>query len=107
MDKRTLTALRGSIEKWRRIAEGFGEDLGPHNCPLCKKFRNTNEGHWCAKCPVSEESGCGGCFRTPYVPWDDFCEMVGSRRAKSEEAKLLALDEYVYLLSLLPEGVYE
>jgi len=33
-----LTALDGSIEKWRNIVEGTGTDLADDNCPLCHLY---------------------------------------------------------------------
>lgn len=103
MDKRTLTALRGSIEKWRLIAEGVGEDMGVVNCPLCKKFNDIG----CHGCPVSNDTGHDGCRGTPWDAWLKVSDFAAVRTAKGEKEKLLALNEYVYLLSLLPEGVYE
>lgn len=97
MDKRTLTALRGSIAKWKAIVEGFGLDDGAVNCPLCKLFNEFP--HFCQGCPVSAEAGGRGCKNTPYF--------VFIMAESEEERKDAALTEYLYLLSLLPEGICE
>lgn len=33
-----MTALLGSVEKWRRIEAGEIGDRGSANCPLCETF---------------------------------------------------------------------
>ena len=104
MNKTTLTALRGSIKKWKDIADGVGEDKGPDNCPLCKKFRLYT---WCSACPVFAESGIGGCQGTPYIEWNKIVRYAAPRKATTPEATDAAINEYVYLLSLLPEGLYK
>ena len=38
MNKETLEALKGSIEKWRKIVEEGDEDRGSSSCPLCQLF---------------------------------------------------------------------
>jgi len=48
MNKETLEALKGSIEKWKKIATGKGVDEGWKNCPLCRLFIIDG----CRNCPV-------------------------------------------------------
>ena len=38
MNRKTLTALKGSIKKWEKIVAGTGSDNGYQNCPLCALF---------------------------------------------------------------------
>lgn len=66
MNKKTLKALEGSIEKWRKIVAKEGVDESFSNCPLCKIFID-NFG--CDGCPVAESKGTGGCSDTPYESW--------------------------------------
>ena len=66
MDEETRVALEGSIEKWRKIAAGDGADEGESNCPLCELFIENFD---CAGCPVAEETGQGGCRKTPFIEW--------------------------------------
>lgn len=96
MDKCTLTALKGSIRKWERIANGKGIDHGSDNCPLCKLFIMDA----CCGCPVRRRSGYGFCRNTPYDEWRD----ADVNRAVTAEYRALAQAELDFLRSLLPEG---
>ena len=98
MDEKTLTALRGSIEKWRQIEAGTLEDRGPDNCPLCQEFIENN----CVGCPVSAQTGRGGCVGTPYEAWDDAAYIVNI--ANTPELVALARAEREFLESLLPQA---
>lgn len=110
MNKRTLTALQGSIEKWRQIANGTMADMGTDNCPLCHTFYREKN---CRGCPVSAATGESGCVDTPYVAWRE--EQVLTRGALSyalsvgwcvvadtPELVRLAKREVKFLRSLLP-----
>lgn len=65
MDK-TEKALLGSIEKWRAIENGTGQDKGTDNCALCKIFYDRKK-ETCGGCPVAKFSGARGCEQTPYA----------------------------------------
>ena len=95
MDAATLAALRGSIAKWRAIADGTGTDQGPKNCPLCQVFLKND----CEGCPVSARTGATGCSDTPYDYYtqaaDDHDDPLMADAAEAELA---------FLVSLLPEG---
>ena len=67
MDKKTLKALKGSIQKWEKIVKGKGVDKGSYNCPLCKLFVK----YRCVGCPVSLKTKDGSCTGTPYDEWED------------------------------------
>lgn len=107
MDKETLEALRGSIQKWENIVAGTGVDDGMDNCPLCQMFFDEDE--ICTGCPVAIESTAPLCFNTPYSSWrviqlsawgvDNHESKVFS--SKSMTAAIAMLN---YLKSLLPEG---
>lgn len=103
MNKQTLTALRGSIRKWEKIADGTGVDLGPKNCPLCQLFFN---GGRCQGCPVSRHTGCAQCLGTPYDDWSDMFGITGVRalKARTPKAKAAARAELAFLKSLLPKA---
>jgi hypothetical protein len=97
MDERTLTALKGSIEKWKRIVAHTGIDKGPTNCPLCQLFYADN----CAGCPVAEAAGeimCGG------TPYEDWSKAIDVWSGDSEWASMAAHKEVDFLRSLLPRG---
>ena len=86
MNKKTLKALKGSIEKWEKIVAGEGIDLGTVNCPLCQIFVVPKDS--CEGCPVMEKTGESDCYGSPYY----------DHRPDS------AQDELDFLESLLPEG---
>lgn len=101
MDERTLAALRGSIQKWRDIVAGTGEDNGVDNCSLCEAFEYSG----CYDCPVRNRTGLPGCAESPYDTWNRFFEWGQFPRiADSEEKKAAAQAELEFLISLLPEG---
>lgn len=118
MDNRTLTALRGSIQKWNDILAGTGHDKGCDNCPLCKEFADKTDGESdedgieCAGCPVRERTGKPGCENSPYTKWarvtfyqdldDDRCVRL-PLDGKIEDAIAAAREERDFLVSLLPE----
>ena len=92
MDKKTLKALKGSIEKWEKIVAGTGKDEGPNNCPLCKLFNKIEgeEKYACNGCPVKEETGQKYCWNTPYEVYEP------------NPTKKNAIKELNFLKSLLP-----
>lgn len=91
----TLTALRGSIVKWRAIVDGTGIDKGQSNCPLCQMFyEQDGQKKVCVGCPVMESTGQNVCQGSPY---DDWCEAE-----TNEEYSEAACAELAFLESLLP-----
>ena len=109
MDKRTRTALEGSIAKWEAIVAGTGEDDGPQNCPLCHEFFDELDarGRACSGCPVRMATGQTGCEGSPY---DDWCDLFYATdhpphvpmKAETLEQQRLAQAEVDFLRSLLP-----
>ena len=111
MDKRTLTALQGSIEKWKAIEEGRGYDGYADNCPLCQEFINEvdDNDQECEGCPVAA-AGHRGCEGSPWAAWntaqEDFNRMrqrKESRIADTPALIALARAEREFLESLLPK----
>ena len=99
MNKKTLTALRGSIRKWEKIVVGTGVDVGHKNCPLCKLFFGI--GASCSnECPVKQVTGEDSCLGTPYDAWRN---KNSGGPAKTAKQKNLARSELYFLKSLLPE----
>lgn len=103
MNAETLKALKGSIKKWEKIAEGTGADRGPKNCPLCLLLWYEYN---CAGCPVHEKTKEMNCEKTPYWEWEDHREaehdgMTG--KALCSECTRLAKKEVSFLKALLPK----
>lgn len=94
-DSQTLEALRGSIAKWERIAEGTATNGGTSDCPLCAIFWNFS----CEGCPVMKATGKPFCRDTPLR---DHC--AARYNDRSDELKATALRELEFLKSLLPTG---
>lgn len=102
----TLQAILGSIKKWERIvASPRGQDCGSDNCPLCKVFYE----HYCAGCPVDEETDQDSCFGSPYTEWSihqyegHLQHTFGSRVPGCKECLRLAKAELAFLRGLLPK----
>ena len=98
MDKSTREALLGSIEKWKRIVAGIGEDYGAINCPLCTMFLTTKR---CRGCPVCETTGQPGCIKSPYVDYMRY-QYSNPRYTYTERLQAAAEAELAFLQSLLP-----
>ena len=98
MDKRTRTALEGSIAKWEAIVAGTGTDEGTENCPLCQLFFTMRgpQQLFCEGCPVKERTGQTCCEGSPYQEWGE------NPYASGDEAKRIAQAEVDFLRSLLP-----
>ena len=106
MNKKTLTALKGSIRKWKKIVAGTGRDHGRVNCPLCKIF-NTME-YLCIGCPVAKKVGRKACLGTPYYDWQlhiSYCTIYKDMYSMCPTCNKLAEKELRFLQSLLPTGV--
>jgi len=100
MKAKTLEALKGSIAKWKAIANGTGGDWGGGNCPLCKLFAvGHNE---CVGCPVKAETGRIGCLGSPWDQWSELQAGDYPWKATSKAKKRAARAELKFLRSLLP-----
>ena len=102
MNKETLTALKGSIEKWEAIVAGTGVDEGAANCPLCQVFHSEDS---CSECPTNCYYGA------PYDEWEEHVSKHTSDINSEDEMKIycptckkLAQAELEHLKSLLPGG---
>lgn len=114
MDKRTLAALRGSIQKWILILLGESEDRGTMNCPLCQEFLEQPDRPGCRACPVCDDTDDHhGCRHTPYEAWVDHHAEThwgvdgwrDGNRIQCPECVRLAELELAFLRSLCPEDV--
>lgn len=101
MNKETLVALQGSIDKWENIVNGKGVDSGWQNCPLCEKFMDEIG---CFGCPVAK-AGHPLCRNTPYTDWTNAAALTddGDLILGSDESKHYAAAELRFLKSLLPK----
>ena len=112
MNKRTLTALQESIEKWRQIERGEMMDLGCENCSLCNEFHHDESGQLlkCRGCPVKARTGQTYCDDTPYPSWLETNRTLnknwsaGEYVADTPELVRLARAERKFLESLLPKA---
>lgn len=110
MGERTLTALQGSIEKWKAIEAGTRVDGGGSDCPLCVLFDSVENpdgfplpcSDGCFGCPVSNATGKSGCSDTPYMVWAKATGRDFPRIADTPERIALARAEREFLESLLP-----
>jgi len=115
-------ALDGSIEKWERIVEGSGLDLGIKNCPLCHLFHihykpkislDDPRFYWdedlCEGCPVKKKSGYSSCANTPYTDFKQYfneyypVDHYKYAHVFDKESKRLAMVELEFLKSLREE----
>lgn len=68
LSDKALKALKGSINKWRKIVNGTGKDFGFDNCPCCKEYYKVLDGlvDSCDGCPIKMKTGLDLCEGTPY-----------------------------------------
>ena len=117
MESETEKALRQSIVKWERIAQGVGTEKGPKNCALCQRFLEDD----CQSCPVALKGGRDSCGGTPYDVWTraqqsyrmerltriyslDQLKSAGFlNQAEYKTAVRIAQEEVDFLRSLLPK----
>lgn len=107
MNKKTLAALKASIQHWKEneaaeavdLVSVFGED-----CALCRMFAWEKE---CKGCPVAKKTGQSGCWGSPWrdakSARDEWCRHPGSAHAR-DAFRAAARAEREFLESLLPES---
>jgi len=107
MEKQTVRAIWGSIEKWVKIIRLEGWDEQANNCPLCALFYTKRKNH-CLGCPIFLATGARYCRNTPYDNWDIHQE--GWHPIPNFERSIicptclpLARKELAFLQSLLPK----
>lgn len=104
MDERTLTALKASIEHWRRLETGQRkpeEAIGSSHCPLCYEF-NSDIDEMCVGCPVFAYTGEPLCYGTPYYAASAISNQ-DPEGLDSPDFKFAADIERAFLESLLPK----
>ena len=99
MKAATLKALKGSIDKWKKIVAGTGVDNGAANCPLCNLFVDSE----CKGCPVAAKVKDYTCCSTPWIDWVLLHSYGMPHKAKTAKQKTAAKAELKFLRSLLPE----
>jgi len=108
MKKKTLKAIKKSIEKWEKIVSEKGRDEGDDNCALCGLFLKDE----CIDCPVYAKTKRKGCRGTPYEDWIDhqgnhfYYANEHYYVVKCPECKELAQKELEFLKSLLPKNFH-
>lgn len=108
MDKDALTALKSSIEKWKknsRVRDINNAKIGAENCPLCNLYLNTLKS--CERCPVYSKTGKKYCENTPFDSIDYFSSILDSSEklnsSQMKEFRKVAKQEVKFLESLLPK----
>lgn len=71
MEMTEAEALEKSIEKYKRIIDNTGTDLGDKNCALCEKYYYGNGKSYCVGCPVLKKTKRTGCANSPWEEWYD------------------------------------
>jgi len=89
MKKKTLKALKSSIQKWHNNTYYGRRDFSSDDCPLCVLYHRESPLDSCGGCPVYEQTGEVYCRSTPFM----------NRRKNGG-----CLAELKYLVSLLPDG---
>lgn len=109
MDAETLEALKLSIEKWERFANGTardGDTIFGKSCPLCKLFNSMSEDRFdksCVGCPVSRRTGKPECEGSPWLNAKlALFKKAGIGDPDSPEFLAAARAEADFLKSLLP-----
>jgi hypothetical protein len=93
MNKKTLKALKDSIQHWEDLAAGYGGSMNRPNsssCALCQLFygsRYEEDREDCQGCPVSKKTGRPFCEGTPY-------ERVGKMW---QSGQISHIDNFAYL----------
>lgn len=117
MKAETLTALRKSIDRYQRYADGRGIGpaaplsivLGAVQCPLCAIHRDDE----CSGCPVYNATGRRACSGSPYPDasaalnqWRDAHLVSDDMAAQAAKWKFMAAcqREADFLKGLLPPG---
>lgn len=99
MTDQALTALKASIEHWKRMKrDGPKGDDRPYawECPLCQLFLRRSDGN-CNGCPVQSRTGQAFCAGSPFQQAFDCFENYTSAW------ELAAQAEIEFLESLLPK----
>ena len=106
MTHKAFTALKSSIEHWKRFSEGKrlpNEFIGADNCALCISFIDDG----CKECPVYKRKKTPACNGTPYqqiLTFKDVNNFTSSNPALYLHPEFLKLAkiELSFLESLLP-----
>ena len=106
MNKKTLTALKESIEHWYRISacktpgELKKEGWTYSSCSLCEQFVFYD----CSGCPVRKKTKQPGCVGSPWSAANvELCDYVSFGKWSDESQKIIEA-EIRFLESLLPKG---
>lgn len=107
MNAETLTALKESIEHWKRIVTGNrlpGEWISTKDCALCRLFDPVERG--CGGCPVFQASGSPFCEDTPFTKCYKILHRV-KNDMDNPEFLAAAKKELEFLESLVPKSTNE
>jgi len=104
MSPATLTALKGTSQKWHMIAIGRMTDEGHDNCDLCELFWRYDLSQRAAscspECPVYAHTGRMHCKGTPYEAWG---ALDITHVDEHDDAPRIAEEMEQFLDSLLPQ----
>lgn len=89
-------ALLRSWAKWWGVRNGWEEEKGTINCPLCKKYFMV----CCRDCPIREATGKAGCRDTPYEKWAKWWDKYWEFHWKIEDAIIqYSINEFTFHLA--------
>ena len=102
MNDETLTALKESIEHWKKnAADPENATIGSTNCSLCKIYFDSGCELDEVRCPVFEFTGHQECVTTPYSP---AIYAIKAFKEGTERNQQAIQKEVEFLESLLPKG---
>lgn len=109
MNKKTLTALKASIQHWEdnvAATEPYQVAAGPSSCALCRLFHpwySTSNKNDCKGCPVHTKTGSSFCIDTPHSATTRAIVSWCVSKAYWPAWQKAAQAELDFLKSLLPE----
>ena len=95
VNKRTLYALKKSIEHWEDNVAGINPSVKDTDCSLCAMFLDDD----CRRCPVAVKTKDTHCEKTPYWSAVTALSQGGGNSKRFKDA---ARKELKFLKSLLP-----
>ena len=102
IEARKEKALDESIQKWLKIINGTGKDLGQNNCPCCKFDSEVykQDDYFCTACAIADFTGTFGCDGTPYASWIASKSSIHQNAVVDEKSLIAACEMLQFLISV-------